>query len=262
MSNIENIKVLADVAHQSGNYDQSYGYYSRILEEEIDNGLAWFRKGLAAAHLTTGDKEMISEAKTLIQKSLKIGIDYQERQDAGPRLRSAYESITKKLNDELLGKVKDYQKVGMPSGGSALLHMAGQSLNKILSAGAQAEARFKSLDLLEIMCDLENNESSYEYSIRVIDALKAQSKADGNYLTKGSTSIYGARVDRLQDDMQRRLSNLRGGATSFVGSSNVSPGGVTAASPAAKKSGGGASSIFGIIFWLVVILVIVSKCTK
>ena len=262
MSNIENIKVLADVAHKSGNYDQSYDYYSRILEEDIDNGLAWLRKGLAAAHLTTSDKEMISEAKTLIEKSLKIGIDYQERQDAATRLRSAYESITKKLDNELLGKVMDHQKVGMPRGGSALLHMAGQSLNKILSAKAQAEARSKSLDLLEVMCDLQNNESSYEYSIGAIDTLNAQSKATGNYLTEGPTSIYGTRVDRLHGYMERCLSNLRGGASSSIGSSNASPESGTAANPAAKKSGGGAGRIVAIIFWLIVISVIVSKCTK
>lgn len=259
MNNIENIKILADVAHQSGNYEQSYSYYSRILEEEIDTGLAWLRKGIAAANLTTSDKETITEAKTLIEHSLKIGIADQERQNAAARLRSAYESITKKLNDELLGKVKDYQKVGMPSGGSALLHMAGQSANQILSAGGQAAVRSKSLDLLEIMCDLEKNSSNYEYSSRAIDALKAHSKAAGNYLTQGATSIYGPRVDRLLDQMKMqlwkdpahapRLTTLPGGA-------------VNTAIPNGKKSGVRSSNFLRYIFWFVCILIIIGAVTK
>jgi tetratricopeptide (TPR) repeat protein len=256
MSNVENIKVLADIAHQSGNYEQSYAYYSRILEEEIENALAWLRKGVAAANLTRSDKDMISEAKVLIQKSTTIGIEDSERQDAGTRLRSAYESIMKKLDDELLHKIKDYQKVGMPSGGSALIHMAGQSLNKIVSARGQAEARFKSLELLEIMCAVTNEAPSYEYSIRAIDALKAHSKAAGNYLTEGTTNTYGAQVSKLHNDMLTQLSRLPG--EDKAGHGNASPG---TASPSAKSTSWGLR-IFQIIFWLVVLTVIISKCAR
>lgn len=258
MSNIENIKVLADVAHQSGNYDQSYSYYSRILEEEIDNGLAWLRKGIAAANLTTSDRDMITEAKTLIERSLKIGVADDERQNAAARLRSAYESITRKLDNELLDKVKDYQKVGMPSGGSALMHMAGQSLNKILSTGGQAAMRSKSLDLLEIMCDLENNSSSYEYSIRAIDALKAHSKGGGNYLSQGATGIYGSRVDRLLDQMQRQLWKDPAHAPRLT---TLSDSAGNAANLSAKKSGRSVIVFFGVVFWLFIWSVIINKCT-
>lgn len=254
MSNIENIKILADVAHQSGNYEQSYGYYSRILEEEIDNDLAWLRKGIAAANLTTSNKEMITEAKTLIERSLKIGIADHERQDGAYRLRSAYESLTKKLNDELLSEVKDYQKVGMPAGGSALIHMAGQSANQLLVAGGQAAVRCKSLDLLEIMCELENNSSTYEYAVRAIEALKAHSKAAGNYLTQGATNIYGPRVDRLLDQMQTQLWKDPAHAPRLT----TLPDSVgNVANPTTKKSGVYLSDIFPYIFVLGILLIVI-----
>jgi hypothetical protein len=256
MSNIENIKVLADIAHQSGNYEQSYGYYSRVLEEEIEDALAWLRKGVAAANLTLSDKETITEAKVLTQRSIALGVADNERKDAAARLRSAYESIVKKLDNELGNKIKDYQKVGMPAGGSAVIHMAGQALNKVTSARGQAAARFKSLELLEIMCGLDGDASSYEYSIRAIEALNAHSKAAGNYLSEGSTNTYGAQVTKLHADMRARLSHLGG---EYKPEPRDSVAGTESAS---GKSMSWGVRTFHIVFWLVILSLLLSTCSK
>ena len=56
-------KNTGDVAHNSRNYEQSYCYYSQILEEQIANGNAWLRKRVAAASLMASDRDTVIKKK-------------------------------------------------------------------------------------------------------------------------------------------------------------------------------------------------------
>jgi len=93
-------KNTGDVAHNSRNYEQSYCYYSQILEEQIANGNAWLRKRVAAASLMASERDTVIK-KNLIEKAVALGVTDQDRLDAASGLSVAYASITRGLNDEL-----------------------------------------------------------------------------------------------------------------------------------------------------------------
>jgi tetratricopeptide (TPR) repeat protein len=52
-ANTDNLMRLGENALKSNNNEEAYKYYSRVLEVEADNSLAWFGKGEAAAWMST-----------------------------------------------------------------------------------------------------------------------------------------------------------------------------------------------------------------
>ena len=50
---------LADVAYEAKNYEQAYQYYSRLLEADPTNELAWAAKGLSAGWISTPSSQKL-----------------------------------------------------------------------------------------------------------------------------------------------------------------------------------------------------------
>jgi hypothetical protein len=182
MSEIENIRVLAEVASESGAYEDSYKYSSKILELDINDAKAWIDKGIAAAFLTDSSGSKIGECRALIKKGIELGVDDSSKAKVINKIKAAYNNYCNQLNDELLGKVKDFQKVGMPAGGSALLHGLGQAANKLLTAKGQAASRVKGLELVLLLCEVKPTSENYEIANIALANALAHSKANGNYL--------------------------------------------------------------------------------
>lgn len=208
MSNIQNIKALAEVAHSSGNYEQSYSYFSRVLEDDIENPSAWISKGVATAHLTGLGGERLAEARALITRGVSLEANEQVRRAACVALRSAYEGLLQRLDDELLARVTDYQKVSMPAGGSALVHMAGQAVNKNLAAMKQAQVRFRAVDLLVLACEILPIKQNYAYALRALDSATKHSRGHGDYHTNAASENYAGRLATITREMHNSLSEL------------------------------------------------------
>jgi len=68
--NIENYLSLAVTATKSGNYQEAYNYYSKVLEIDINNPEAWFGKGRSAGWLSTLSDFRFGEMHTGFQNSL------------------------------------------------------------------------------------------------------------------------------------------------------------------------------------------------
>ena len=61
MENAANLNTLADVAYEAKNYEQAYQYYSRLLEADPTNELAWAAKGLSAGWISTPSSQKLDE---------------------------------------------------------------------------------------------------------------------------------------------------------------------------------------------------------
>lgn len=111
-----------------------------------------------------------------------LGADQQIKRKIINKLREAYNNYCSRLSDELLGKIKDYQKVAMPHGGSAIIHGLGQQVNKVLTAKGQGAARVKGIDLIVLRCEVMPTAEMYsQASIAIVNA-QNHSKQNGNYL--------------------------------------------------------------------------------
>jgi stress response protein SCP2 len=184
MSNIDNLKILASTALESGSHEDLYKYGSAILELNAGDGDAWIYKAAGAALNTDDIEKRIKEAKVLITKAISLGTNKSTASLAAQSLFSAYKIQMSDLDDVLLGKVKDYQKVAMPKGGSALVHGFAQTLNKVLSAKAQAPARAACAELLVLACDLNPTKENFVQALELVDTLEAHAKKNSDYFAK------------------------------------------------------------------------------
>lgn len=185
MDNINNIIELAKISHEAESYQDSYKYCSIILENDINNSMAWVNKGVAAAFLTDSFGSKIMESVTLIKKGIELDKNKLiDRDNLIERIKKSYNNYNNNLNDILAGKVKDFAKITIPSGGSTLIHSLGQSINAIQVAESQAPARLLGLELVCLMCHINPKESIYkEANIAFTNALN-HSKQNGNYFEK------------------------------------------------------------------------------
>jgi len=69
-SNIDNLLTLMRQAHHANNYEDCYGYASRVLEEDPKNGMAWFYKGLAAGYTSSLASFRSKEVMTCYRNAL------------------------------------------------------------------------------------------------------------------------------------------------------------------------------------------------
>jgi len=68
--NSENYLNLAKTAYTSKNYDEAYSYYTKILEEDVENYQAWLGKGESAGWLSKLNNCRLGELNTCIQKAI------------------------------------------------------------------------------------------------------------------------------------------------------------------------------------------------
>jgi len=209
MSNIENLIVMLDIASESNAHADVYKYSSQILELDINNSKAWISKGVAAAYLTDLTGNQIAEAKALISKGMTLGAEEEIKREASKQMRNAYTKFLARLEGELLEKVKDYQKVGMPKGGSVILHNAAQQANKLVSAQAQGLAKAKCLQLLVVMCNLDPTRDNYSYTVGALQAAKKHSLDNLNYLDSGESLVeFNAAVAAINGEIKSRFDDL------------------------------------------------------
>lgn len=132
-------------------------------------------------------------------KGIELGCDEKIRQSSAAILHVAYKNYSSQLDEELQRKIIDHQKIAMPQGGSALLHMAAQSLNKVVAAKNQTNARVNGLELILALCAIEPTEEVYQKSLIEINRLLQHSKSNGNYLDNDDNEYNLAKVTKIRD---------------------------------------------------------------
>ena len=68
---VSNILHLADTAFESGNSEEAYGYYTKVLESDGKNIDAWFGKGMASGSMSTLANPRINEMITNFDKAIE-----------------------------------------------------------------------------------------------------------------------------------------------------------------------------------------------
>jgi len=72
---IDNLLVLAQSAEKSQNFSEANNYYTKVLEYDGENIIAWFGKGVAVWYLSDGYIKRIKETVTCFEKIEKYKYD-------------------------------------------------------------------------------------------------------------------------------------------------------------------------------------------
>lgn len=242
---MENFKSLAEFAYQNGNYQEAYQYSSKSIEIEINDPHLWLIKGISYSMLENESSNKSKEIRNLIEKSIELGIKKESLLLEIEKLRKAYEFKIKHLDEELLDKVRDYQKVSMPKDGSTLVHMLGQTINKNIVAAKQGTARYNALDLLLFMCEINPSVGNCSYTLTAITRAKKHSKENGEYLKSEGQENYLYLIGLIEEKIN-----------------NFNP--IKSASQQETGENSKESSSFPyapIIFWSIVLIAIIVKCS-
>jgi tetratricopeptide (TPR) repeat protein len=78
---LKNLIELAYSAEKSRNYIEAFKYYTKILEYDSENTIAWYGKGVSAWHLSTDDGKRINDVITCFEKVIEIEPDTFEFKD-------------------------------------------------------------------------------------------------------------------------------------------------------------------------------------
>ena len=182
MIDIEKKKRLIAISLQAKAYADVYKYASEVIEADPDDGYAWAMKGVAAANTFDINASKINEALVFVNTGIDIGIDDDVKKLISAHFLNAFEFGTNEINKSLKSRIVDYQKVAAPAGGSTLIHMLGQSVNKITVAKEMAPSISKYTTLLPITFRLHPiNEVAAKISKYFTD-IELHSKDLGEYL--------------------------------------------------------------------------------
>src|SRR5688572_19318368 len=109
LGNVKNWLKIAGTAAQSGNYEEAYAFYTRILEVEGDNTEAWLGRAEAAGSMSTVQNSRLLEMITGIEKALD-SVTPEKRNDVEVRssriicsiIPSYYNSMRAQITPHLL----------------------------------------------------------------------------------------------------------------------------------------------------------------
>lgn len=149
----DNIRELADTSYKSESYDEAYDYYSRLLEENPDDGEAWARKGVSAAWKSSLEDDRFKELFVSLEKAEEKGFDVAD-EDIAERVFGAAKDYIDEMYSFVDEKIEDKRKESMGTGTLKSV----QELNVKTFAAAKASEKssewVKAARVMERACEL------------------------------------------------------------------------------------------------------------
>jgi tetratricopeptide (TPR) repeat protein len=177
----DNIRELADTSYKSESYDEAYDYYSRLLEENPDDGKAWARKGVSAAWKSSLDDDRFKELYVSLDKAEEKGHDVSD-EDIAERVFGAAEDYADEIYSFVDQKIEDKRKESM---GTGTLESVKEFNVKTFAAARAAEKSsewVKAAKAMERACELAPSTDKCREAIRELDEIFAHSSEWDDYL--------------------------------------------------------------------------------
>jgi tetratricopeptide (TPR) repeat protein len=229
MENKEQIQFLAKTAMQSKNYSQAFEYYSKLLENDINDQNSWLGKAIAAAHLSTLDTPRASEAAAYIKASMEFGeFTKEEKQNISKELINIAEQ---KINDGISFINREIEKrfneKQMGTFTMQPVHQTGRILIQMEVGKQYRSALTDNFDLIELAYQIFPTKENIEKLFENMNKVFIHSKANQNY--------FGALNELTEEN--KRINNLCNNAKAKL--SQISPGfQVQSNSPQVNNSSG------------------------
>jgi tetratricopeptide (TPR) repeat protein len=177
----DNIRELADTSYKSESYDEAYDYYSRLLEENPDDGKAWARKGVSAAWKSSLDNDRFKELFVSLHKAEEKGQDVED-EDTAERVFGAAKDYIDEIYSFVDQKIEDKRKESM---GTGTLKSVQEFNVKTFAAAKAAEKSpewVKAVKVMERACEISPSADRCRKAIREIDEIFAHSSEWDDYL--------------------------------------------------------------------------------
>ncbi|WP_251980303.1 CFI-box-CTERM domain-containing protein [Salinibacter ruber] len=178
----DNIRELADTSYKSESYDEAYDYYSRLLEDNPDDGEAWARKGVSAAWRSSLDDDRFKELYVSLEKADEKGFDIEDADISG-RIVGAAEDYIDEIYAFFDEKIENKRKEAMGTGTLESVKRESVKTEGFVQGGNLASEWLKAFKAMNYACELQPSAERCRKSIREIDKLRAHSEDFKDYLT-------------------------------------------------------------------------------
>jgi tetratricopeptide (TPR) repeat protein len=181
----DNIRELADTSYKSESYDEAYDYYSRLLEENPDEGEAWARKGVSAAWKSSLDDDRFKELYVSLEKAEEKGFVIEDADISG-RIVGAAEDYIDEIYAFFDEKIEDKRKEAMGTGTLESVKRENVKTEGFVQGGKLASEWLKAFKAMKYASELYPTTKRCRKSIREIDKLRAHSDEFKEYLTQNN----------------------------------------------------------------------------
>jgi len=187
MSNSENIRILADTAFDSKNFEQAYLYYSKLLEVDLTDSILWVRKGLSAGWCSTPQSQKIDEMLVLIKKGI-AEYSNASKEILASQVLDVCEDLLNRLINTIDKEVKEqFDRKPMATGEWIAVHETARLAIQSDVGNLYSPIFIKISDAIQYSCALYSSANNYKHSIKIIDKFLQHSANNMNY--------FGARKD-------------------------------------------------------------------
>ena len=177
------LELLAKTALQSKNYEQAYDYYSKLLEQDIDNKDFWVGKAIASGYSSTLDKMRILETISLVNAAAQI----QEFSDSEKiSLSNELMLIADKKIIEGIRWIdseieRKFNLLQIPAGTLYEVHKIRKLSIQIAVGNEYRPAILEIFELMELSCKLNPTKENFEKIIKYLNMMFDHSKRNVDY---------------------------------------------------------------------------------
>lgn len=183
MDNLENLIVLAETSALANNYEQSYLYYSKLLEINSSEYSFWLGKGIAAGWCSTFDNFKLEELTICINQALKNDLNNKiNKINLANQIFEICEKLTVKLITSFGKEVNnEFDKKPMATGELYAVHQIGRISIELKNGNLFRPLFIKIIETMEFACELNTIAENYLRIIKVIDKIITHSNYNQNY---------------------------------------------------------------------------------
>ncbi|MCP4970060.1 MAG: tetratricopeptide repeat protein [Arcobacter sp.] len=170
MDNIKNIKVLAETALESNNYEEAYNYFTKLLENDPSNYSFWYGKGISAGNCSTVENPKFDELIVCLKHALKN--DTQNELDKLSLVKTIHNICIVKLEKTLSTIDKkvtnEFDQKQMGTGELHTVHQTKKLAIQLRIGNKYSPLLIKIIDTMEFGCEINSSSDSY---IKIIDGI-------------------------------------------------------------------------------------------
>lgn len=207
MDKIINLEVIAQEAYKSENFEQSYKYFSELLEYEIENSDYWLGKGISVLYLSHLENMRVKEGINCIKKSdnlkslgNKEQLSIQLLEITEIKLKQSLSYIDKCINDE-------FNALHIPSGTLHSVHnMRKENITYEICAKYR-ESITEYFDLAVYACNINNTKNNNIKVLNLLNFMFDESKKRKNFF--GATNELSDLNSKINNIWNVALKNVK-----------------------------------------------------
>lgn len=167
---------FAQIALDGENYEEAYQKFTKVLEEDFNNAIAWLGKGLASAFISNIKSIKFKEAQTCIKKAFDIEPTRLSKTKIADQLLDAAMLFIKKINSSAAEVLMHKENKPMATGQLYAVKKFGDLVDRYETFNKHWEYYLTSLDFMDYVVTLDSTSEILEKKLIIVDFIYSETE--------------------------------------------------------------------------------------